>query len=382
MQPWRRRNWDTVERSIWQICLAVIQTLLPLEKGMSPNCPLTVPTVAFVKKGGRKKASIEDPDLISQLRKNVEVHTAGSPVEPGELWTNRSPGALADELKQQGYSVNRKTVQRILREELDLGHRQMAKKLTMDESEDRDAQFQRVQAYKAEFLEQGFPVLSIDTKKKELLGNFYRRGPAWTNANLRAWDHDFPSYSWGKVIPYGVYDLARNESLMYLAQGFDTGELAVDAIRRWWFRLGRSSYSSDAPILLLADCGGSNGYRVPLFRERLQHLANRLGRTIRVCHIPPYCSKYNPIDHRLFCHVTRSLQGLLLRSVELVRNAIQGTTTRTGLKVATELARKLYAKGVKASPDYLANEAVIRDDVLPKYNYRFEPIPKTEVIFS
>jgi hypothetical protein len=314
-----------------------------------------------------------NPDLVPQLKQNLETHTAGSPVKPGELWTNRSPGALADELEEQGHSVDRKTIEQILKHELKLGHRQIAKKLTMDESADRDAQFQRVQTFKTEFLEQGFSVLSIDTKKKELLGKFYRRGPAWTNVDVRAWDHDFPSYSWGKVIPYGVYDLAHNESLMYLAQGFDTGQLVADAIRRWWYRLGQWKYPRDAPILLLADCGGSNGYRVPLFREQLQLLANRLGKVIRVCHLPPYCSKYNPIDHRLFCHVTRSLQGLLLRSVELVRNAIAGTTTRTGLKVATELARKIYLKGIKASPEYLDNETVIRDEILPKYNYRFEP---------
>lgn len=326
-----------------------------------------------VKKGGRKEASVAKPDAVSQLKQNLESQTAGSPVTPGVLWTNRSAGALADELKKQGHSVDRKTVQRLLKEELQLGQRQISKKLAMNESADRDAQFQRLQAYKAEFLEQGFPVLSIDTKKKEPLGKFFRRGPAWTNADLRAWDHDFPSYSWGKVIPYGVYDLARNESLMFLAQGFDTGQLVVDAVRRWWYRLGQWNYSEDAPILLLADCGGSNGYRVPLFREQLQHLATRLQRTIRVCHLPPYCSKYNPIDHRLFCHISRSLQALLLRSVEVVRNAIAGTTTRTGLKVVTELARKLYPKGVKAAPEYLANETAIRDEKLPKYNYRFEP---------
>lgn len=264
-------------------------------------------------------------------------------------------------------------MERILKNELHLGHRQIAKKLTMGESMDRDAQFQMVQHYKCEFLEQGFPVLSIDTKKKELLGKFHRRGPAWTNADVRAWDHDFPSYRWGKVIPFGVYDFARNEALMYLAQGFDTGQLAVDAIRRWWYRLGKWSYPSDSPILILADCGGSNGYRVPLFREQLQHLSDLLDRTIRVCQLPPYCSKYNPIDRRLFCHVTRSLNALLLRSVELVRDAINRTTTRTGLKVVAELARKLYPKGIKASPEYLENETVVRDQTLSKYNYRFDP---------
>jgi len=328
---------------------------------------------ACEKRGGRKQASSANPDLVIQLKENLESHTAGSPVNPGELWTNRSPAELADELWEQGYSVDRKTLGKILRNELRLGRRQIAKKLTMDESADRDAQFQLVEQYKFEFLDQGFPVLSVDTKKKELLGKFHRSGPAWTNADVRAWDHDFPSYSWGKVIPYGVYDLARNEALMYLAQGFDTGQLAVDAIRRWWYRLGQWHYSSDSPILVLADCGGSNGYRVPLFREQLQQLSDRLHRTIRVCHLPPYCSKYNPIDHRLFCHVTRSLNALLLHSIELVRDAISRTTTRTGLHVATELARKLYPKGVKADPEYLENETALPDKTLPKYNYEFQP---------
>jgi hypothetical protein len=280
---------------------------------------------------------------------------------------------LAEELVQQGYGVDRKTVRRILKEELQLGHRQIAKTLSLGESADRDTQFRIMQRHRAWFLEHGYPVLSIDTKKKESLGNFHRRGPAWTDADVRAWDHDFPSYSWGKVIPFGVYDVGRNEALMYLAQGFDTGELAVDAIRRWWFRMGVHNYPAKGPILLLADCGGSNGYRVPLFREQLQLLANRINRIIRVSHIPPYCSKYNPIDHRLFCHVTRSLQAILLRSIEVVRDAIAGTTTRPGLRVVTELARKLYRKGVKASPEYLADETVIRDHELPQYNYIFLP---------
>ena len=307
------------------------------------------------------------------LQQAVKEHTAGSPVEPDQLWTNRSPAELASELTEQGHPVDRKTVQRMLKDDLGLSRRQMVKTRSMGESADRDAQFRRMQEIQAEFHEQGFPVLGVDTKKKELLGEFYRSGPAWTNGRVRAWDHDFPSSGWGKVIPYGVYDLARNESLVYLAQGSDTGQLAVDAVRRWWHRLGKWWYPADAPLLLLADCGGSNGYRVPLYREQLQCLANRLGKTIRVCHLPPYCSKYNPIDHRLFCHISRSLQSLMLRSIELIREAIGRTTTRQGLRVVTELARKLYPSGIKASPEYLKQETVIRDKILPQFNYRFEP---------
>lgn len=265
------------------------------------------------------------------------------------------------------------TVGSILKNELELGRRQLGKKQSMDESRDREQQFEILQAYKSEYLDKGFAVLSIDTKKKELLGKFHRCGPAWGNVELSAWDHDFPSFSWGKVIPYGVYDLARNESLMYLAQGFDTGQLAVEAIRRWWFRLGKWSYPANSPILLLADCGGSNGYRVPLFREQLQDLADLLQAPIRVCHLPPYCSKYNPIDHRLFCHVTRSLNALLLRSVEFMRRAIANTTTRTGLRVVTELARKLFPKSVKVSEGFANAEPTVRDAKLPHLNYSFVP---------
>ena len=285
------------------------------------------------KKGGRKKASVADRQLVLLLQEAVEDHTAGSPVAAGQLWTNRSPAELARELAEQGHAVDPKTIKGMLKEELGLSRRQMVKTLSMGASADREVQFHEPQKIKAEFLEQSFPVVSVDTKKKELFGNFYRSGPAWTNGRVRAWDHDFPSSSWGKVIPYGVYDVVRNESLVYLAQGADTGQLAVDAVRRWWHRLGKWRYPAEAPLLLLADGGGSNGYRIPLFREQLQLLANQLGKVIRVCHLPPYCSKYNPIDHRLFCHISRSLQSLLLRSVELIREAIERTITRQGLRV-------------------------------------------------
>ena len=329
--------------------------------------------VASEKKGGRKKASLTNPELLSALTEAVKDHTAGSPVDPDQLWTNRSPAELARELAEQGHSVDPKTVRGMLRADLGLSRRQMVKTVAMGESVDREAQFQQMQKVKAEYLEQGYPVVSIDTKKKELLGNFYRSGPAWTNGRVQAWDHDFPSSSWGKVIPYGVYDLARNESLVYLAQGADTGQLAVDAIRRWWHRLGKWHYPASTPLLLLADCGGSNGYRVALFREQLQFLANKLDKVIRVCHLPPYCSKYSPIDHRLFCHISRSLKSVMLQSVERIRKAIDRTTTTTGLRVVTELARKIYASGIKASSGYLQEETAIRDEYLPKYNYLFEP---------
>lgn len=303
----------------------------------------------------------------------MENHVAGSPVNPEVKWTNLTPTELADQLSEEGHPVDRKTVKRLLRNALNLGCRQIAKTQAMGSSEHRNEQFETMFSYREEFLSNGWPVLSIDTKKKELLGNFFRRGTAWTAGKPKAWDHDFPSSSWGKVIPYGVYDVARNHALMYLAEGSDTGRLAVDAVRRWWFRIGKWTYAADAPILLLADCGGSNGYRVTLFRDQLQQLANRLGRTIRVSHLPPYCSKYNPIDHRVFCHISRALRSLLLTSIEVVRDAIARTTTRFGLQVITELARVVYPAKEKPSQAYMENPSIIRDENLGQFNYKFEP---------
>ena len=323
------------------------------------------------KRGGRKKASLVQPGLIEKLEELAQQHTAGSAVQPGQVWTGRSPSLFADDLNAAGFSVSRNTVNNLLRDELGLSRRKMDKRKSMGQNKDRDAQFQRMGELKDYYLSRGWPVISVDTKKKELLGEFDRAGKAWTNTRWPSWDHDFPSSSWGKVIPYGVYDLACNEAFVYLAQGADTGELACDAIRRWWYRLGRWRYDPTTPMLLLADCGGSNGYRVPLFRERLFGLSQRLERTIRVCHLPPYCSKYNPIDHRVFCHLSRAISALQLTSIDVIYDAFCATTTSTGLTVVCEIPKRCYESGLKATAEFRASEPTIRDSTLSAYNYRF-----------
>jgi hypothetical protein len=307
--------------------------------------------------------------VVEALRGRIAVHTAGSPVKPGQLWTNRSPAELAVELAEDGFSLSANTIDRLLREDLELGRRQTEKVLALGEHPDRDAQFQRIAELKAEYFDRGWPVVSIDTKKKEQLGAFFRRGFARTNARLKVFDHDFPSAGVGKAIPYGVYDLAANEGFVYLATGADTGQLACDALRRWWYRLGRRRYWRASGLLVLADSGGSNGYRVPLFRECLCEVAERLHRPIRVAHLPPYCSKYNPIDHRLFCHLARSLKGVTCRCMATLRDAFARTTTSTGLSVVVEQARRVYQRGLKASIEFLNNDPIIRDDHLPQFNY-------------
>lgn len=276
---------------------------------------------------------------------------------------------LGGRLLDRGFGISPGVLSDLLRDSLDIGRRKIQKDIPLGHSEDREPQFQRLAQLRAEYTAMGWPVLSVDTKKKELLGRYAHAGRAWTDGTLKAFDHDFGSYSTGKAIPYGVYDTVRNEALVYLATGSDTGALAADALRRWWYRLGKRSYAGVGGILVLADCGGSNGYKVALYREQLGCLATHLGIPIRVAHLPPYCSKYNPIDHRLFCHLTRALSGRLCESLEWMQLLFSQVRTSTGLSVVAELARKVYQTAQKAGKAFRQCESTIRDALLGKYNY-------------
>jgi len=291
-------------------------------------------------------------------------------VNPDQLWTNRSTRELANALCEQGFKVCANTIDRLLRETLGLGRRQALKDRPLGDCPDRDAQFQRIAELRREFTCWGLPVISIDTKKKELLGNFHRRGTARSNGHVHTLDHDFATAGEGKVIPYGVYDINANEALMTLAKGADTGELVVDSIQRWYERMGCLRYRGATRMLVLADSGGSNGFRVKLFREKLWELSRHLGMSIRVAHLPSYCSKYNPIDHRLFSHVSRSLKGVIFRNVQTVADAIARTTTSVGLRVEVEVLKHIYQSGIKASETFLQGNFIRQDDHLPKYNYK------------
>jgi hypothetical protein len=307
---------------------------------------------------------------LEAIETAVADHTAGSPVDPDILWTNRSPRQIAEELADEGLSISADTVRRILTEDLCLGLRQAAKEEATRHFAFRNEQFEHIAKRRRFYEVLGWPVLSIDTKKKELIGNFFRPGQAYTNGAVRVLDHDFGTLGdGGRLVPYGVYDVVRNEGLMLLTQTADSGELVCDAIRLWWQRWGWRHYRNAEALLLLCDCGGSNGNRQYRFKEDLVDLAWKLDRPIEVAHYPPGCSKFNPIERRMFCHVTRSLRGVVLKSCEVARQFIARTTTATGLRVIAEIARKTYQKGRKASDDFLADLPILFDDFLPELNY-------------
>ncbi len=284
------------------------------------------------------------------------------------MWTNRSPREISEELADDGWWACSDTVRAILKE-LGLSVRQAAKDEATCHFAARDEQFENIARLRDQYRRQGWPILSIDTKKKELLGDFFRAGTAYTNGRVRVLDHDFATHGHGRLVPYGVYDVERNEGFTLLSVGADTSQLACDAVRGWWRRLGRRQYEGAEGLLLLCDCGGSNGYRQYVFKEQLHLLAGALELPVRVAHYPPGCSKYNPIEHRMFCHVTRALRGVVLRSLEVAQQFIARTTTDGGLRVVAEAARHYYQKGLKASQEFLEHLPIRFARKLPELNY-------------
>ena len=219
----------------------------------------------------------------------------------------------------------------------------------------------------------GNPVISVDTKKKEFLGIFYREGKLYTQGRIESYDHDFRSFATGVIVPYGIYDLKLNHGYLYLGTSRDTSEFACENIASWWQDYGKRKYPKATSILCLCDGGGSNNSRHYIFKEDLQKLVNKLGIEIRVAHYPSYCSKYNPIEHCLFPHVTRAMKGVMLTDIGLVRSLIMNTNTTKGLSVNVNIVDKVYNKGGKATPEFRDNMPILFDAILSRWNYRAVP---------
>jgi len=290
----------------------------------------------------------------------------------GTLWTNLSLREMQRKLTEMGTPASRRVIRRMLRQ-LKLGRRTARKKKTMGHHPDRDAQFENIARLRREHEAAGDPVISIDTKKKELLGNLHRPGQTYTQQTVETLDHDFCSAAEGKLIPHGIYDLFRNHAHINLNTSHDTSELCCDSIARWWQEHGLPAYPSSRRLLILCDGGGSNNATHYLFKEDLQRLANRLGLELRIAHYPPYCSKFNPIEHRVFPHITRACQGVIFHTVDIARQFIARAKTTTGLKVTVGLLDKVYVTGRKYAADFKKNMRILFDDYLPRWNYRAVP---------
>jgi transposase len=325
------------------------------------------------KGGGRKKLTEKDSTLLKDLDALVEPTARGDPQSPLR-WTCKSTPRLAKELTQQGHTVSQRSVCDLLAQ-LDYSLQATRKTREGGTHPDRDAQFSHIATMAAQYQAAGDPVISVDTKKKELIGDFKNRGVEWqpkgSPEEVRVYDFIDPKL--GKIAPYGVYDLATNQGWVSVGIDHDTAEFAVESIRRWWREMGQPLYRSARRLLITADCGGSNGYRVRLWRVELQKLADELQMSIQVCHFPPGTSKWNKIEHRMFCHITQNWRGRPLISREVVVNLIGNTTTAEGLRIQAQLDENTYEAGIKVTDQQLAELQIERDEFHGEWNYRVKP---------
>jgi hypothetical protein len=326
---------------------------------------------------GRKPAVEGDPKLLDDLRALVGDDVRGDP-ERVLLWTSKSLRKLAEELGAQGHQVGKDVVGRLLKGHLGFSLQRARKTLEGTQHPDRNAQFQQINATVSAAIAAGEPAISIDTKKKELVGEFKNPGREWHPAGRppRVNTHDFPSLANGKAIPFGVYDIADDSAMVSVGIDHDTAQFSVAAIAAWWQQLGQARYLTATRLVITADCGGSNGNRTRLWKTELQRLADLTGLEITVCHFPPGTSKWNKIEHRLFSFISKNWRGQPLASYEVIINLIAATTTSTGLEVYARLDENEYPDKIAVTDAQLAAVNITCHEFHPEWNYTIKPSPK------
>jgi len=323
--------------------------------------------------GGRKKLTEKYSNLVRDLDSLVDPVTRGDPESPLR-WTCKSTYKLAEGLTRQDYQISQRTVWKLLS---DLGYSLQANKKTKEGAHhpDRNAQFEHIYETVRSFQKEHHPVLSVDTKKKENIGNFKNNGKEYAQKShpREVNGHDFPDKRLGKVSPYGVYDIARNKGWVSVGISHDTAEFAVHTIRSWWYKMGQPFYGKSDKLLITADCGGSNGYRVRLWKRELQKLANELNKTIHVCHFPPGTSNWNKIEHRMFSYISENWRGRPLITRETVVNLIGNTNTKKGLEIQAQLDENVYEKGIKVSDEEMSHLHLEKEAFHGEWNYKILP---------
>jgi transposase len=338
-----------------------------IEHGVAPTGRIRRPGA------GRPRLTQSQPGLKEALEKLVDPVTRGDPTSPLR-WTCKSRAKLSAALTKQGWKISSTLVGRLLNE---LGYSLQSVRKTQEGKShpDRNAQFEYINATADCYLQSKQPLISVDTKKKELVGDFKNGGREWQpkKSPEKALVHDFPGDSVGKAIPYGVYDMARNEAWVSVGRDHDTPAFAVASIRQWWKKMGKRSYSNAKMLFITADAGGSNGYRSRVWKHELQKFADETNLRVRVSHFPPGTSKWNKIEHRLFCHITANWRAKTLTSFETIVDLIGNTRTTSGLRVRAKLDKRKYPTGVTISDEQMRELALIPDEFHGDWNYELLP---------
>ena len=330
------------------------------------------------KGGGRKSIASKNPQLISDLEQLLEPHTKGDPMNPLK-WSSKSMRSLESALRQMGHKISDTIIAEILKK---MGYSLQSNKkdLAIKPSHpDRNAQFEYINKTAKEYMALSQPVISIDAKKKENIGNFKNNGAEYSKKGdpVRVLDHDFPIKELGKATPYGIYDIMKNAGFVNVGISSDTAEFAVESIKKWWYEVGKEVYPEAKSIYITADSGGSNGVRFRLWKVKLQELSNELGLTLRISHFPPGTSKWNKIEHRLFSFISKNWKGKPLTSLAVIVNLIGATTTNTGLKVKCVVDYNEYKKGIGVSKKEIEKINLIQDQFHGEWNYYIATIKTT-----
>ena len=338
-----------------------------LQAGIAPH------TAVMIRKkgGGRKCVEAVDATLLRDLEAIMEENTAGDPMSCLK-WTGKSSSKIAHELAVKGHRVNPRTVCRLLKD-MDFSLRANVKAEEDAQHPDRDAQFRYINQQAKTFMQTGDPIISVDTKKKELVGNFKNAGQTWRCEDKRVKAHDFPSQAVGKAIPYGVYDIQANAGMVNVGMSHDTAEFAVESMTKWWKSVGSRHYGGSKRLLICADSGGSNGSRTRLWKVALQQFSDAFALKVTVLHYPPGTSKWNKIEHKMFSFISINWKGEPLVSYEAVVNLISTTTTKAGLRVVAELDQNNYATGIKISDKQMDELSIRYHKKHPAWNYTVSP---------
>ncbi len=323
--------------------------------------------------GGRKSCSDFDRKLTKNLDKILNETTAGDPMS-SIRWTCKSVRKISDQLKNMGHDVSYRTVHRLL---IEMGYSLQSnrKSLSQENNPERDRQFRIINRKVTKFLREELPVISVDTKKKEIVGKFANKGVTWRKKGepQLVEDHDFPSRGIGKAIPYGTYDVGKNQGLVNIGISSDTAEFAVNSILKWWNEFGERNYPDAAKLLICADGGGSNGSRNRLWKYSLQRFSDKTGLEVYVCHYPPGTSKWNKIEHRMFSYISSNWRGQSLESYEAIIDLIGSTTTKKGLKIKAKLDQRKYKKGRAISDEEFMKINLVKNKTLSQWNYSIMP---------
>lgn len=293
-------------------------------------------------------------------------------------WIKLTRAQVSEEMKKLGVSVSRNIVRKLMKQHK-LVKRKMQRKKSIGKSDAREEQFKNITHEKEKFMDSDNPIISIDTKKKEHIGgNLYRDGRVYGTQPIEASDHDYPYLADFKIAPHGIYDMKQNKAYVNIGVSAETAEFICDSLRSWWINHGKNLYPKADEILIFCDAGGANSYRHNIFKVELQKLANEINMRLKIVHYPPYTSKWNPIEHRVFPHVTRAMEGVPLNTIDDAKNKIESAKTKTGLTVIAEVIGKTYKKGKEVAKDYMNHLRINFGESLPKFNYTISPAEYSE----